>query len=272
MRALVHVAFAAMLSFGGVLLLHEASIYNTPTTEAPDPYLAPLATSSDASYNWSGYVAEGGHFSAVSGTWIVPDVVAHQGADLSADATWVGIGGAGTSDLIQAGTQALADSEGAVVYSAWYELLPDASRPVALEVRAGDTITAAITSLGNDRWHIMIINNTTGNQHTRTVLYHSAAASAEWIQEMPSFARGRGFIPLNDFGAVTFLAGSAVKNGEALSIAAADAAPLHMTNRQGEPLALPTALSPQGAFSVLRTDALSTPHPGSRRYLLLQDL
>lgn len=245
-------------------------MYNAPASVAVDPYLAPLATSTDASYNWSGYVADGGQYTAVSGTWVVPEVSAHPGAALSAEATWVGIGGTATNDLIQAGTQALADAGGGVSYSAWYETLPDASRPVPLKVRPGDSITASLTWLGSNRWHIMLVNNTTGEWHTRSVTYVSARTSAEWIEEMPSFARGKGFIPLADFTVVSFLAGSAVKDGEPVSIAGAGAVPLHMTNRQGEPLAIPTALAPSGGFSVLRTDALvSAPRP-SRTILLLR--
>src|SRR2546428_3477456 len=57
----------------------------------------------DTSSNWSGYAAAGGTFTAVSGTWIVPQVTA---AVAGADATWIGIGGVSGRDLIQAGKQA----------------------------------------------------------------------------------------------------------------------------------------------------------------------
>src|SRR5438067_6974472 len=48
------------------------------------------------SQNWSGYAATGGTFTSVSGTWIVPSVSV---TTAGADATWVGIGGATSTDL-----------------------------------------------------------------------------------------------------------------------------------------------------------------------------
>src|SRR5580693_2390477 len=57
------------------------------------------------SYNWAGYTASGGNFTSVTGTWDIPQISGS--ASPSADATWVGIGGVTTQDLIQAGTQAI---------------------------------------------------------------------------------------------------------------------------------------------------------------------
>lgn len=232
--------------------------------------LAPLATSTDASYNWAGYVAEDGRYSAVSGRWVVPEAAPHPGAELSAEAAWVGIGGAKTRDLIQAGTQALASEDGSVQYAAWYELLPAASVPVPLPVAAGDVVGVSVTHVGGTLWHIGFINETKGESHDLTVRYRSSFSSAEWVQEMPSLARHGSFIPLSDFGAIAFLGGSTVKDGVAHPIASAGALPLRMINAEGEPLAVPTALAPSGGFSVLRTDALATPR-STRTFLLPQD-
>src|SRR5207245_6035126 len=66
----------------------------------------PPATVGSTSRNWSGYVASGGTFTAVSATWTVPTVSAStSGTSARADATWVGIGGATSTDLVPAGTE-----------------------------------------------------------------------------------------------------------------------------------------------------------------------
>src|SRR6266508_2474298 len=107
---------------------------SAPTQTQPDTTTTTPARVSDTSSNWSGYIASGGTYTSVTGTWIVPTVSATSGG---ADATWVGIGGVTGTDLIQAGTQATVTGSGAVSYSAWTEILPDYSRTAPLDVSAG---------------------------------------------------------------------------------------------------------------------------------------
>lgn len=242
---------------------------------APRPdasaFAAPLATTSDASYNWSGYVAHGGEFTAVSGTWIVPEV--SPGEELAADAAWVGIGGSSTRDLIQAGTQAIV-SEGRVYYQTWYELLPAVSIPLPLRIAPGDEVSVSIVEIAPDYWHISLTNNTTGRSHSLEVAYESSRSSAEWVQEMPSRVEG-GFIPLSNFGEIYFLRGSTVKDGVAMTPEEAGARPLAMVNYVGEMLALPSVLAADGAFSVVRTNApayVTRPTPSPVIPTLLQPL
>src|SRR4051812_44346743 len=107
-------AFFALAIFG--VFFFFSSIQSSP---APSPGLVDdtnslaLAPSVDRSLNWSGYVAGGSDYTAISGSWVVPQV---SGGTLSADATWVGIGGTASRNLIQAGTQAIVDYDGTVVY------------------------------------------------------------------------------------------------------------------------------------------------------------
>jgi hypothetical protein len=54
------------------------------------------------SHNWSGYAATNGNYTAVSATWTVPSVGS---GDAGVGASWVGIGGVNSRDLIQAGTE-----------------------------------------------------------------------------------------------------------------------------------------------------------------------
>jgi hypothetical protein len=212
--------------------------------------------SSRSSFNWSGYAATGGAYTSVTGSWIVP-TVSPENEDIAVDATWVGIGGMLHKDLIQVGTAGIV-VDGRVTYEAWYELLPDVSKPLPIEVRAGDKITAGVTETSPDTWSIFIRNDTTGKNHQLTVPYQSSRSSAEWVEEMASNLNG-DFVPITNFGKVTFWYGSTIKNGRAMTIAEANAKPVTMINEKSVPLAVPSILSNNGAsFTVTRTNTPAT--------------
>lgn len=226
-----------------------------------DSYSWTAAGNADASYNWAGYVSadQGSQYSAISASWIVPAVSAQAGSDLSADAAWVGIGGTTSGDLIQAGTQALVDSSNHTQYEAWYEVLPDASQPVPLLVSAGDSVQVSLAQTSPGEWHIAFADTTTGKSYATDVAYNSSLSSAEWVQEMPSMARGRSFIPLDDFNTIAFSDASVTENGVVENLSQAHASPLEMVNIKGETLAEPSALVSQGSsFAVMRTGALAS--------------
>ncbi len=213
---------------------------------------APIATTTNASYNWAGYVADEGSYTAVSATWVVPTIEARD--SLAGDATWVGIGGVESSDLIQAGTQSLTEN-GRIEYQAWYEILPDISQTVSLTVRAGDSVTVALTEVAQGTWHILFINNTTGRSFSRLVDYASSGSSADWIEESPLVlgTRRLGLLPLVNFEPIVFRAASAVKDGTATTPQNAGALPLSLYNRRGGALAAPSIFGQDGAsFSVMR--------------------
>ena len=206
----------------------------------------------DTSQNWSGYSATGGTYTAVSGTWTVPQFTPDSPA--GADAAWVGIGGVNSRDLIQAGTQQTVSGTGSTQYQAWVETLPQASHPVPLAVHSGDSVTVNISLVPNsqNQWLVAFKNNTTGQTYQVTETYASSKSSVEWIQEAPSAARGRQ-IPLDNFGTIDFSQGSAVKNGQTVSIAGAGAQAVTMVGRGGQRLATPSTLGSDGAsFSVSR--------------------
>lgn len=209
----------------------------------------------DESLNWSGYVATGGKFTEIEGTWVVPEVQAGRAGD--AEATWVGIGGVLTRDLIQAGTQAIAVDGDSIVYQAWIELLPAPSVEIPLIVRPGDVMQVSIRELDTDLWNITIKNLTRNRTFSKSVAYRSSYSSAEWVEEMPTGVYDH--ITLADFGAVYFAGGKTVKDGEELTIAQAGAKRLSMVNLDAEMLAEPSHLSADGAgFSVHRSDAVAT--------------
>ena len=233
-----------------------------PAQTQPDTSSTTPARISDTSSNWSGYVANGGTYTSVTGTWIVPQVSA---TTTGADATWVGIGGVTGTDLIQAGTQATVTGDGSVTYSTWTEILPDFSRTTPLEVTAGDSVTVTITEQTSGIWLIVMVNNTTRDSYEKTLRYASSRSSAEWVQEAPSTSRG--IVPLDDFGTVRFLAGSAVRDGKALGLSALGATPIAMINRAGQAIALPSTLGADGSsFAVTRTSAPGTVQGGGRSF------
>ena len=218
------------------------------------------ASATSSSSNWSGYAATGGTFTSVRATWTVPNVSA---TSTGADATWVGIGGLSSRDLIQAGTQAMVDGSG-VTYTSWIEMLPQSSRDVPLSISAGDSVTVSITQQSGDDWVIAMKNNTTGGTYSVTVQYSSSNSSAEWVQEAPSV--GRGLVSLDQFGAVQFSGAAAVRDGKTMSLSALGAKAITMINGQGQAIAQPSTISNDGSgFTVARTDATSSPQTGGRR-------
>jgi len=228
----------------------------TPTVTQPG---TPASVTSSSS-NWSGYAASGGTFTSVTATWTVPTVSA---TSPGADATWVGIGGLESQDLIQAGTQAMVDGTG-VAYTAWIEMLPQSSRDVPLSVTAGDSVTVAITQQSGNDWLIAMKNNSTGGTYNVTVQYSSSKSSAEWVQEAPSV--GRGLVSLDQFGTVQFRAASAVRDGKTMTLSGLGAKAITMINGQGQTIAQPSTIGSDGSsFTVARTDATSSPQTGGRR-------
>ncbi len=210
------------------------------------------------SSNWSGYEATGGTFTGVSGTWTVPRP--NSTDSFASGATWVGIGGVRSRDLIQAGTQETVINSGQVRYNAWIELLPRPSRTVPLAVSPGDSISVSITEKGTNHWAISIKNNTTGKSYETTVDYDSSLSSAEWVQEAPS-ARRR-VLPLDDFGTIQFTGGSAIKDGKTVTIAQAGGKPITMVDLRGNVLASPSALTADGSgFSISRATVTASPTP-----------
>ena len=232
---------------------HPGATTQQQQPASPDTSVAPAGSGQSQSGNWSGYNASGGTFTAVSGSWTVPQV----GAGTSgADATWVGIGGVTSRDLIQAGTQAVVQS-GRVIYSAWWETLPQTSHPVPLNVSAGDKVSVSITQQSDGTWLILIRNTTTGDSFSKSVTYRSSLSSAEWVEEAPMAGRQQ-LIPLDNFGAVSFTSATTIEDGQQRTIAQAGGQPVTMYNQAEQALAQPSHLGADGAsFSVTRTSATS---------------
>jgi hypothetical protein len=141
-----------------------------------------------ASRNWSGYVATGGPFLGVQGTFTVPNL--RRASAPARTSEWVGIDGRDNGYLIQAGVEQDFDpSTGLVSHYAWWQILP--GRPAQVEVPLivlpGDEITVLIGRRGAGRqWSIVVTDDTTGQTFTMRRAYTGPAGSAEWVVEAPS--------------------------------------------------------------------------------------
>jgi hypothetical protein len=261
-------------SSGTTTRVSQQSGTNTPTTSTPGASSGSNTSSGsstgqsssgsgnltsqqyDETSNWAGYATTAGVFSGISGSWKVP--VASGSDETAADATWIGIGGISSNDLIQVGTQNIVSPDGQVSTSAFYELLPDASEDITtLTVNPGDTVSASLSEISTGEWRITLNDTTTGDTFSTTVAYGSSESSAEWIEEDPSDGNDQQ-IPLDSFGTVDFTGGTVVDNGSTDSITASGAKSVSMVNSEEQSLASVSSLSTNGEnFSVTRTSAAS---------------
>ncbi|HET7244103.1 MAG TPA: G1 family glutamic endopeptidase [Streptosporangiaceae bacterium] len=95
------------------------------------------------STEWAGYARPAGtpHTQA-SATWRVPAIIcSHTNTNAS---FWAGLGGIKSTNVEQAGVQALCRS-GHLVYAAWWQLFPAPATSVAIDVHPGDVVGSAFT-------------------------------------------------------------------------------------------------------------------------------
>ena len=160
--------------------------------------------------NWAGYAIEAtsaktqnSSVTKVSGTWVVPTVVASDSPD-TFSAAWIGIDGFNSNTVEQIGTEHDVIT-GIPHYYAWFELYPHPPIPLpesAYPVFPGDVITASVEYLGNDQFRLTLVNTTRSWPfETTQTLKNAKRKSAEWIVEAPY---GGGILPLANFSSVMF--------------------------------------------------------------------
>ncbi len=155
----------------------------------------------ETSSNWAGYVASGGRFTSVSGTWTVPPVTGGT-QPTEVVAIWVGLDGRGTSTLEQIGTLS-GMLGGTQSYEVWYEVVPQPPVYVRLPIKPGDSVTASVTTSGNGAFTLFIRNNTTGAAFSTLQPSRGAElVTAEAVAEAPAMIGGPA--PLPNFGTVNF--------------------------------------------------------------------
>ncbi len=216
--------------------------YGVSSAAPPPASAAPSApvTTAVPTLNWSGYKVDVKNVTAVHATWIIPSVTAPPTTGYAA--TWIGIGGAATDDLIQAGTEQDIE-DGVQTYFVWVEALPDNSfnvSPQRIAANPGDLFSVTITNSSESDWTVLLENRTTGQQVSFATTYQSCNCSAEWIEEVPEV----GGVPdpaIANFGAVTFTEATATVGGTVKSIADVAAGPLSL-RQHGKTVAQPQAL------------------------------
>jgi hypothetical protein len=134
----------------------------------------------------------GGGVTAVSSTFTVPSAGL---APPGFAATWTGIGGFNTSDLIQAGTGEQSVPNNPVLgpqYYAWYELLPASETQLTgctgdanCTVTPGDSISVNISQVSGTTWSIAMTDAGKWS-FNKDVTYNSSRSSGEWILEAPT--------------------------------------------------------------------------------------
>ncbi len=197
----------------------------TTTLKHVDRYANRASGSVDpqVSSNWSGYTAvattgDTAAFSDVTATWVQPKAKCSTGREDSA-AFWVGLGGDSTDSqsLEQLGTEADCDADSpAPTYGAWWEIVPAASVPIPMKIRAGDRVTAAVLVKGQAvTMSLKDATRRTRFSKTVTVTQPLDVSSAEWIAEAPSTCTASGrcrAVPLTQFSSVTFTNATAIAN------------------------------------------------------------
>lgn len=153
----------------------------------------PLHGGTTTSLNWSGYaVTPGSGITAVASTFKVPSA----GLDPPGfAATWAGIGGYNTSDLIQAGVEEDSLPSNPLLgnqYQAWYEILPASETPISncsgdanCTVTPGDQVSVDIHNVSGNTWSISLTDAGKWSW-SHNIPYSSSESSAEWILEAPT--------------------------------------------------------------------------------------
>ena len=155
--------------------------------------LLPQRADTVDSLNWSGYaVSPSSPVTGVSSTFTVPSAGA---VPPGFAATWAGIGGFTSQDLIQAGVAEQSFPDNPVLgpqYYAWYELLPAGETQLTgcnpdpnCTVTPGDQVSVNITQASGSNWNIAV-NDANKWSFALQVPYSSSRSSAEWILEAPT--------------------------------------------------------------------------------------
>lgn len=253
---------AASLTFAGPALAstpNPGGIFIPSTAGETIPAHGGTVTS----LNWSGYAVTpaAAGITAVNSSFVVPT------ANLLVDpagfaATWAGIGGYSSSDLIQAGVSENTPVTGAVSggqYYAWYELLPASETPVtsgcsgdpSCSVTPGDNVTVNIAKVSGDTWSVKL---TDAGKWTwsKDVTYSSSGSSAEWILEAPTVGVQS---TLADVGTAKFgPTSSYTQNGTTYTIAQGNPTQIDLSP---SPVALPGGLLDEATPSALGADGQS---------------
>jgi hypothetical protein len=212
---------------------------------------APAASASMSSPNWAGYAAHrpGMQFTDVRGAWVQPVLSCPNGGTYSS--FWIGLDGYASNYVEQVGTGADCSRTNQPAHYAWYELYPAPRVRIAIVIRPGDHIEAAVNSIASGT--TLTLRNLSTGRSFSTVRQGPTGPlnSAEWIAEAPSACSGStcNVLPLANFGYVGFSMCSADASGSSGTITSPvwSADLITMVRSNGSVLAQPSPASADGA-------------------------
>ncbi len=181
-------------SQGGSTFLVQVTDSSSPTAQTATATLAisvlgtSMAGNTVVSSNWSGYIAGGGLYSAVSGSFTVPSL---EGSTLANNGVgeWIGIGGVQAGTLIQAGIGEFPDPTDPNLFytQPFWEVYPAPANTITgFSVTPGDQVTVTIAEISGSDWSITVKNDTNGETFTTDQTYSGSTSTAEWIVEAPT--------------------------------------------------------------------------------------
>jgi len=170
---------------------------------APEPDTSDGSVKVLESTNWGGYAVTGLNFTQAQGSWTVPTVDCTKTPNTYAS-FWVGIDGWNNGTVEQLGTDSDCNGTKPSFY-AWYEFYPKYGINFdKFPVSPGDQISASVNYDG-EKFTLTITNQTTNLSASRSGKVPQAKrASAEWIAEAPCCQYDGNFLPLSDFGTISF--------------------------------------------------------------------
>jgi hypothetical protein len=164
------------------------------------------------SRNWAGYItfasSKGTDFNDVTATWVQPKVRCE--ATQATTVFWVGLDGAFDGTVEQGGSFASCPTAGgAPTYFLWWEMYPTNAVQPVVGTNAGDTITANVAyHPATSSFTITVRDLTTGHQFSKRERCGKSLAcrrsSADVITEDAAGSGANGFLPLADYGKVTY--------------------------------------------------------------------
>jgi Peptidase A4 family len=224
---------------------------NLPATARPRPGTrhSTGALTKATTPNWSGYVddnSKSNTYSKVSGDWTEPAITCPT-KEFQVAVFWVGIDGYNGSTVEQDGT--LAECyKGKAYYYTWWEMYPtNRITTVGSTVKPGDKIAGSVVKSGTS-YALKLTDSTTGGNNISTTQTCAAStcidATAEWIAETPSYARG--YAPLPDFKKWTVSSASVTSGSKTGTIKTFPDDEITMVGDAGYALATPGALNSAG--------------------------
>ena len=235
------------------------------TNNGPNVGAGKTGNSTANSYNWSGMVdtTSATSYGSTSFYWVASDFVipvANQafGACTGGwdyEASWIGIDGYNSNDVLQAGTESDAYCSGSTkssYYSAWYEWYPNGSvRISSLPVAPGDDMFVEVWSTSSTQGYAYLVNLNT-NQSVEIGFAAPSGTrlignSAEWVVERPGL--GGGYATLTNYISDYF------SNADAMTFAGSyyypsspGAIQVTMLDNNGHPISYPTLLGTYGIW------------------------